>query len=590
LYESLIVMLSGIIVYSIVYQFYVKWFDKNIIQSDPTRPTPAHTYMDGVEFFPSNKYVMLGWHWKSIAALGPVTGPAVAIVWGWLPGFLWILIGNALLGWLHDYNAMVASVRNEGASLGPITYQLIGPRARKVLIAFLSFYTVLILAGFLGTLVPVITAKTTTGAFTYGGPAALLSFMLVSIIGVVSGFAMFKAKVNVPAVTGISIVLIAVVVYLVHVVFPAPINAAFAAAIPDPTNSYDVVLIIMLIFSFLGAVLPLWSFAMPINYLGFYVTYFVVAAIIGSAVAIPQTFQAPMYTNVFAPLTLGSGQAAFTLSFPLWPLMFVTIACGACSGWHGLIGSSLTSKQLDNEADAHFVGGGSMLLEGILGLTSVVAVGALKLDLTKPVAGVASYVSGGAQYLARIGIASGFALGVMSLMVLVLGLTLTQLALRFARLSLSEMVGIRAFKNIYLTAIVIFIVTYLLTSPRIVTAGLWGFIWALFGGSNQLLAGVTLLVTTLWLVKMKKPSIYTGIPAIFMIATTIVALGYVGYATLFIAFTKTGPVQIGGAVAGIIAVILTVLGLVLVYDGQKAYRSLRAGAAPSQARTNSPKE
>src|SRR5216117_2769974 len=152
-------MLSGIVVYGIVYQFYVKWFDRSVVQSDPNRPTPAHTYLDGVEFFPSNKYVMLGWHWKSIAALGPVTGPALAIVWGWLPGFLWILIGNSLLGWLHDYNSMVSSVRNEGASLGPLTYQLIGTRARKVLVAFLAFYSILIFSAFLGALLRLSSAR-----------------------------------------------------------------------------------------------------------------------------------------------------------------------------------------------------------------------------------------------------------------------------------------------------------------------------------------------------------------------------------------------------------------------------------------------
>src|SRR3989454_9626978 len=194
MYESLIVMLSGIIVYSVVYQFYVKWFDRSVVQSDPKRPTPAHTYMDGVEFFPSNKYVMLGWHWKSIAALGPVTGPALAIVWGWLPGFLWILIGNSLLGWLHDYNSMVSSVRNEGASLGPLTYQLIGTRARKVLVAFLAFYSILIFAAFLGALLPVVKG---TGA---GGAAAMVSFLLIATIGAVSGFAIFRAKINVVAV------------------------------------------------------------------------------------------------------------------------------------------------------------------------------------------------------------------------------------------------------------------------------------------------------------------------------------------------------------------------------------------------------
>jgi carbon starvation protein len=582
-------MLSGIIVYGIVYQFYVKWFDKNVIQSDPTRPTPAHTYMDGVEFFPSNKYVMLGWHWKSISALGPVTGPALAIVWGWLPGFLWVLIGNSLIGWLHDYNSMVTSVRSEGASLGPLTYQLVGSRARKVLIAFLSFYTILVFAAFLGALLPVITGRSGAG-FSFGGPAALISFILISIIGVMSGFAMFKAKINVIAVTVTSIVLVALSVYVVHVLFAGAINAAFLAAFPDPLVLADVVLLTMLVFSFLGAVLPLWSFAMPINYLGFYVAYFIVAAILGSSIAIPQTFQAPMFTGLFAPLTLGAGLGVFLFAFPLWPLMFVTIACGACSGWHGLIGSSLSSKQLDNESDAHFVGGGGMLLEGILALTSVVAVGSLKIDFTVPLAALGLYVRGGAAYLSRVGIVSSYGIGLMSLMVLVLGLTLTQLALRFARLAISEMAGIRAFKNVYLTAIVASVVTYLLVSPRVVAAGLWGFIWALFGGSNQLLAGVVLLVTTLWLTKMRKPNLFTGIPAIFMIVTTITALGYTAYATLFIAFTKTGPLAYGSAVAGVIAVILTVLGLVLAYDGQKAYRSLRVGTAPTPARTRSPKD
>ncbi|HMK83500.1 MAG TPA: carbon starvation CstA family protein [Candidatus Bathyarchaeia archaeon] len=582
MYESLIVMLSGIIIYGLVYQFYVKWFDKNVIQSDPARPTPSHTYMDGVEFFPSNKYVMLGWHWKSIAALGPVTGPALAIVWGWLPGLLWILIGNALLGWLHDYNAIVTSVRSEGASLGPLTYQLVGARARKVLVAFLGFYTILLFAAFLGALLPVIVARNaTTGAFAFGGPAALVSFMIIAVIGVLSGVAIFKAKINVIAVTAISLLLVAATVYLIHIVLAPTINAGFAAAFPDPNMLADVVLLTMLVFSFLGAVLPLWSFAMPINYLGFYVAYFVIAAILGSAMVVPQTFQAPMITSFFAPLTLGAGQGVFLFSFPLWPLMFVTIACGACSGWHGLIGSSLSAKQLDNESDAHLVGGGSMLLEGILGLTSVVAVASLKIDFTQPIAALGLYVNGGAQYLLRLGMNLPYAIGLMSLMVLILGLTLTQLACRFARLAISEMAGVRAFKNIYITSIVASIVTYLLVSPRVIAAGLWGFIWALFGGSNQLLAGVTLLVTTLWLTKMKKPNLFTGIPAVFMIVTTIFALGYTAYATLFIAVTRTGVLSYGSGVAGVIAVILTILGIVLGYDGLKAYGAIKTGGAPS---------
>jgi carbon starvation protein len=265
--------------------------------------------------------------------------------------------------------------------------------------------------------------------------------------------------------------------------------------------------------------------------------------------------------------------------------MFVTIACGACSGWHGLIGSSLSSKQLDNESDARLVGGGSMLLEGILGLTSVVAVGALKINFNAPIAALGLYVRGGAEYLSRLGITSAYGIGLMSLMVLILGLTLTQLALRFARLAISEMAGSRVFKNVYVTAIVASAITYVLVSPRVIAAGLWGFIWALFGGSNQLLAGVTLLVATLWLAKLKKPHLWTGLPAIFMMVTTIFALAYTAYATLDIAVTKTGALAYGSGVAGVISVILTILGIVLAWDGQKAYRALRFGGAGSVAST-----
>src|SRR5947209_6078052 len=494
MYESLIVMLSGIIVYGIVYQFYVKWFDRSVVQSDPKRPTPAHTYMDGVEFFPSNKYVMLGWHWKSIAALGPVTGPALAIVWGWLPGFLWILIGNSLLGWLHDYNSMMTSVRSEGASLGPLTYQIIGKRARRVLVAFLAFYSILIFAAFLGALLPIVKNQAFVGA------SAIVAFMIIAVIGVASGYAIFKAKINVVAVTIASLVGVALTVYLSTAVFGSAIGTAFTSAIPDPQLQEDVLLASMLVFSILGAVLPLWSFAMPINYLGFYVAYFVVGAIVASSFIAPQTFTSPMFTNWFSPVAIGAGTGLINnVAFPLCPLLFVTIACGACSGWHGLIGSSLSSKQLDNEADAHFVGGGGMLLEGILRLTSVVAVGALAS--TKG-GSLSLYVSGGAKYLSNLLIPSAASTAIMALMVLILGLPLTQLALRFARLAISEMVGRRFLKNIYVTSIVVSIITFLLTSSRF--SAPWGFIWTLFGGSNQLLAGVTLLVTTLWLTKIPR--------------------------------------------------------------------------------------
>jgi carbon starvation protein len=154
---------------------------------------------------------------------------------------------------------------------------------------------------------------------------------------------------------------------------------------------------------------------------------------------------------------------------------------------------------------------------------------------------------------------------------------LMQVGIRFNALAISEMTGVRMFKNIYVSSIVVLVLLYLLVSPRIIVAGLWGFIWALFGASNQLLAGVTLLVTTLWLTKVKKPNLFTVIPAVFMLVTTIVALGYVAYATLFIAVTRSGNVAYGSGITGVIAIILTALSIVLAYDGGKAYRAIASG-------------
>ena len=132
--HAILVVIIGIILYGLAYRYYVKWFDKNVMMVDPKRTTPAHVYMDGIEFFPSNKYVLFGFQWKSIAALGPVLGPILAIQWGWLPAFLWILFGTIFIGWLQDYGSMMVSVRSEGASFGPVTYELISPRARTILL------------------------------------------------------------------------------------------------------------------------------------------------------------------------------------------------------------------------------------------------------------------------------------------------------------------------------------------------------------------------------------------------------------------------------------------------------------------------
>lgn len=575
--SAIYIMAAGLIVYGLVYRFYVRWFSEKVIQEDAKRPTPAHVYMDGVEFFPSNKYVMLGWHSKSITALGPVTGPALAIVWGWLPGFLWVLIGNSLIGWIHDYTSLATSARNEGASLGPLVHQIISPRARIALVGFLLFYTLLIFAAFVGALSPVVVAN----------PAGSLAFYVVAIVGPLSGWLIFKRKVNVLAVTIGALVAIVLGIYVTQMVFKEPITAGINVLLPTPQLKEDFWIGTMLLFSFLGAVLPIWTFAMPINYLAFYLFLSATVGIVVSSFLWRPEFVAPAFTSLFVGLPMGAGQGLFLYTFPLWPLLFVTIACGACSGWHGLFGSSLSAKQVDKETDLHFIGGGSMLLEGIVALTAVSATAILAPPLP---AALGRYIQGGARYLSNIfgegiGLDPSFAVGFMTIIGMVLGLTLTQLALRFSRLALSELVPARPLKNIYVAAIIMAVFGFLLTSGRTLPGGLWGFIWILFGGTNQFLAGTCLLAASLWLYKAKKPSMYTGIPMIFMMVTTIVALAYTAFATfdvgLFPPPLATGAARpwyfsVGSLLAGVIAVIMLLLGFVVVGDGYGAFRRYRA--------------
>jgi carbon starvation protein len=280
---SLIVILIGIIVYALVYRGYIKWYDKNVIMSDPKRATPAHTYMDGVEFFPTSRYILFGFQWKSIAALGPVLGPIIAIQWGWLPAFLWILFGNIFIGWIHDYGSLMVSVRSEGASFGPITYELISPRARTILLWYILWYIVLILSSF---------TNVVAGLFnTY--PVTPIPVLIVTIVGMLAGYMTYKLKINIVYTTIIAVVIMFLGVWV-------GIMSPVIAPIPKDWV-LDFWMVMTLLFCFLGAVLPIWVFIQPINYLSFYLVYSgVIGMILGVLVAHPN-YEFPAITTFFDP-------------------------------------------------------------------------------------------------------------------------------------------------------------------------------------------------------------------------------------------------------------------------------------------------
>ncbi|MGB9684187.1 MAG: carbon starvation protein A [Candidatus Bathyarchaeales archaeon] len=554
---SVIVILLGIILYAIAYWGYIKWFDKNVIMSDPKRETPAHTYMDGVEFFPSNKYVLFGFQWKSIAALGPVLGPIIGVQWGWLPALLWILFGTIFIGWIHDYGSLMVSTRSEGSSFGPITYELISPRARTILLWYILWYIVLILSSF---------TNVVSGLFI-SYTVSPIPVLIVTIVGMLAGYMTYKLKVNIAYTTIIAVIIMFLGIWVGIV---QPVTVPLPTTGPFP-NAKDFWMFITLFFCFLGAVLPIWVFIQPINYLSFYLVYAgIIGIIIGAFVGAPNFSQAA--TTTF--WTTGTWAASAAIG-PLWPMMFVTIACGAISGWHSLIGSSITAKQLDTEPDAHFVGGGAMLAEGILATVALVTCAILDPSVAAATGAGGIFVKGGSTLLGYIGIPVNVGNALTSVMLIILAITIMHIGLRITRLVLSDLAGPRMgglFKNKYISAILVCIVVYLITSPHV--GAVFSYIWGTFGGANQLMAGLALMIVSLWLTKEKRPTIYTLIPMLFMLATTLSALAFLSYngVTGYMA----DPTKIGALIAAAVNVFLLILGLFMCYEGAKAFQRLRA--------------
>jgi len=505
--------------------------------------------MDGVEFFPTNRYVLFGFQWKSIAALGPVLGPILAIQWGWLPALLWILFGNIFIGWIHDYTSIMTSVRSEGASFGPVTYELISPRARTILLSYILFYLILILSSF---------TNTVAGTFA-SFPVSPIPVLVVTLVGVLSGYMVYKFKVNIIYTTTFAIIVMAMGIWL-GMLFPITVPAAYAL---------DFWMFWTLLFCFVGAVLPIWIFIQPINYMSFYLVYAAVIGIIGGIFAGFPNFSRVAFTTFFDPATTPSG--------PLWPMMFVVIACGAISGWHSLIGSSVSSKQLDTEPDARFIGGGAMLAEGILALVALTTVAILTPEAVRGVAPAGIFIKGGSVLLGNIGLPSAVGSAYLSVVIIVLAITIMHIALRISRLALAELAGRTLggfFRNVYLTSIIVSFIVYLVTSPRFGAA--FGYIWGTFGGANQLMAGMALMIATLWLAKNKRPTTFTLWPMLFMLVTTMCALTYLSYSgiTLYAA----DPTKIGAGIAAFINVLLLVLAFFMCYEGAGAFKRLRTAA------------
>jgi len=551
--NSLWVLLWWAVIVVIGYWVYARHVAKNIFGIDANRATPAKMYMDGVDFMPANKNVLYGFQLNSIAGAAPIVGPIVALQWGWLPAVLWLGLGVFFIGWLHDFSSAMVSIRSDGQTFGAISYKLISPRARKILLTFVYLYLLLIACAFGHVITSGISAN------------AALPFPLLVVIAVafLVGHLIYKAKFNIIWTTIIAIVAIFLSIYI--------------GTLWNWKLSYNVVLICVLIFGYFSSILPVWRFIQPYNYSSVYVVYFgIITGVIGILIGAK-----PMTLPAVTSWSIGMG--------PLWPILFVTIACGAISGWHSLVSSTATSRQLENELDIRPVTAGAMFAEFTISIIAVVVVATAFADKAEYINKVGNpvglFVGGLGGAMTSLGIPQSYASASAGMMLIILALTIINLVFRFMKVATAELLGdaIGIAKNPHLATIVALVITLVL-----IKTGTWLYIWVLFGGANQLMASLALLLVTLFLVQASKNYKVAIYPMYFMYITTVCALFYT-------AFFKLIPGAFGGQMAGAkvfgnllaaaVSIVLIICALILAYDGWKAFKKYKAGeaAAPAEA-------
>ena len=552
--NSLWVLLWWAVIVVLGYWVYARHVAKNIFGVDANRATPAKMYMDGVDFMPANKNVLYGFQLNSIAGAAPIVGPIVALQWGWLPTLLWLGLGVFFIGWLHDFSSAMVSIRSDGQTFGAISYKLISPRARKILLTFVYLYLLLIACAFGNICAAGISAN----------PALPFPMLVVIAVAFLVGHLIYKAKFSIIWTTIIAIVAIFLSIYI--------------GTVLSWKISYNVAMVCVLIFGYFSSILAVWRFIQPYNYSSVYVVYFgIIAGVLGILIGAK-----PMTLPAVTTWSIGMG--------PLWPLLFVTIACGAISGWHSLVSSTATSRQIENELDIRPVTAGSMFAEFTISIIAVVVCAtafADKAEYVKQVGNpVGIFVGGLGTAMSTLGLPAAYTKALAGAMLIILALTVVNLVFRFMKVASAELLGdaIPVAKNPHVATIFALVVTGVLLKT-----GTWLYIWVLFGGANQLMASLALLLVTLFLVQASKNYKIAIYPMFFMYITTVCAIFYT-------AFFKLIPGAFGGQLSGAkvfgnllsaaVSIVLIICALILAYDGWKAFKRIKAGevTAPAEAK------
>lgn len=562
--NAVVILLVGCAILIAGYVFYGKWLAEQW-GVDPNRTTPAHELEDGNDYVPAKAPVLMGHHFSSIAGAGPINGPIQAAVFGWVPVMLWVLIGGIFFGAVHDFGALFASVRNKGQSIGEVIAESIGPRAKKLFLTFSYLTLILVVAAFASIVAN--TFKATydeSGALDKVASSANASTAMISIlfilIAIVFGMMVYRrnASLVVSTVVGVlAIVACMAIGYNWHPIY----------------LSGSTWMIIVGIYIAIASVTPVWILLQPRDYLSSFLLYgMMIIAVVGIVGAHP-TLSIPAFTGFVDNAEYGSGVSLGSL----FPALFVTIACGAISGFHSLVGSGTTAKQLDKEGDARPIAYGGMLIECALALISLCAVGYIWSEyvpggITTPTAVFATGISRMCATIPFLADAQNVIYSMLILAVSAFCLTSLDTATRLARYMFQEFwlepgqtyKDATGFKKVVTNPYVATIITVVLG----IALGMTGYakIWALFGAANQLLAALGLLAVAAWLGTMGKNNKMFLFPMAFMLIVTIVSLCQTILTNFNTAMAGTGETMWCWIRAGI-GTLLVILAIVLAVEG-----------------------
>ena len=562
--NGLVIELIAIVLLAAGYLLYGRWLAKKW-GIDPKAETPAVKYEDGEDFVPSSRFTVFSHQFSSIAGAGPVTGPILASVFGWVPVFLWIVVGGLFFGAVQDFGALYASVKNEGKSMGMIIEKYIGKMGRKLFMLFCWLFTLLVIAAFTDMVAGTFNAYPAgDGNAVYANGAAATVSMLFIGVAVILGIILKKAPKMNEIVKGI------VAIALIVVMF------AVGMKLPIYTNKTMWIYIIM-IYLFLASVLPMWLLMQPRDYM---TTFMLLGMIIGAVVGVVVAHPA-MQLNAFNGFVLTGADGSKSY---LFPTLFVTIACGAVSGFHSLVSSGTSSKTISSEKDMPMVGYGAMVVESLLGIVSLVVVGAVAVNGTKPDGTPFSIFSSGvAGFLEKLGVPVTVATVFMTMCVSALALTSLDSVARIGRMSFQElfygdstdpadMTPVqRVLTNKYFATVITLFFGYLLT------LGGYSNVWPLFGSANQLLAALVLIALAVFLKTTGRTGWTLYIPMFVMLAVTFTALIQKTIALVSNFMSGNATLLVDG-LQFVVAVLLMVLGVMVAFSCLKKLFGRKAAA------------